>query len=449
MLVLHVPFGYSPDPIGGTERYVEGLVCALSNIGVRSGIAAPSPNTLRYVHMGIHVDRFKVSDTLSLEDLYGEGDREAADQFGIILDRVLPDVVHLHAFTSGVSLRTVEQAQKRCIPIVFTYHTPTVSCARGTLREMGSSVCDGRVDIKRCTKCVVNARGIPAALANLVAAIRSGFGERLSQCGLCGGVWTALRMSELVARRHRAFMKLMATTDHVVAVCDWVRTLLVDNGVPAEKITVSRQGLTGDPVEVRVDQRGLEPKTIRIAFLGRVDGTKGIDLLLRAILGLVGLPIELDIYGVAQGESGQMLLRALQSLCGSDKRIRFCAPISPDEVVQVLSGYDALAVPSQWLETGPLVVYEAFGAGLPVIGSDLGGIAELVTHERDGLLVMSDSLVSWQNTLKRLVSEPDLLPRLRRGVRPPRIMETVAEEMMMVYGKVLRDGTYSDAKRPA
>ena len=57
-----------------------------------------------------------------------------------------------------------------------------------------------------------------------------------------------------------------------------------------------------------------------------------------------------------------------------------------------LSRIDVLAVPSQWLETGPLVVLEAFAAGTPVIGSDLGGIRELVSDGRDGLLVPHDDV---------------------------------------------------------
>ncbi len=56
-------------------------------------------------------------------------------------------------------------------------------------------------------------------------------------------------------------------------------------------------------------------------------------------------------------------------------------------MVDTLASYDATVVPSQWLETGPLIVLESFAAGTPVIGSNLGGVAELVSHDRDGWLV--------------------------------------------------------------
>lgn len=115
-----------------------------------------------------------------------------------------------------------------------------------------------------------------------------------------------------------------------------------------------------------------------------------------------------------------------------------CAPVKASEVIETLKGYDGLLVPSQWMETGPLVVLEAFAAGVPVVGSDLGGIAEWVTHERDGLLVTGE-LREWlgSQALRRLVSEPELLPKLRAGIRPPRSMREVAEEVRAVYEELL------------
>ena len=93
-----------------------------------------------------------------------------------------------------------------------------------------------------------------------------------------------------------------------------------------------------------------------------------------------------------------------------------------------------MVVPSQWLETGPLVVLEAFAAGTPVIGSNLGGIAELVTDGVDGLLVdPASSPAAWADSLRRVCSDPDLLVSLRAGIRPPRHSRDTAIEIMPVY----------------
>ena len=95
------------------------------------------------------------------------------------------------------------------------------------------------------------------------------------------------------------------------------------------------------------------------------------------------------------------------------------------------------AAPSQWLETGPLVVLEAFAAGTAVIGSHLGGIAELVRNGFDGILVDAANIREWANALHRLSEDRDVVNRLRRNIGPPRKTSTVAKEMIMLYRKTL------------
>src|SRR5262249_49130971 len=136
--------------------------------------------------------------------------------------------------------------------------------------------------------------------------------------------------------------------------------------------------------------------TIRLAFLGRWDPVKGVHIMVEAFKRLpTDTPIELCICAAESGVESKGYRDDVKRLAASDPRIRFRSAISHEDVVSFLSEIDALVVPSQWLETGPLVVLEAFASGTPVIGSDLGGIKELVGHERNGLLVPHDDLSAW------------------------------------------------------
>ena len=108
-----------------------------------------------------------------------------------------------------------------------------------------------------------------------------------------------------------------------------------------------------------------------------------------------------------------------------------------------LADYDFVLVPSQWLETGPLVALEAFAAGVPVIGSALGGLLHQITDDVDGLLVRPfQSVRRWADELQCVALDRTLSMRLRSGVRPPRSMTAVAEDMCAVYADVC-------ARRPA
>jgi glycosyltransferase involved in cell wall biosynthesis len=438
--VIHIPYCFYPDPIGGAEVYVEALARYLNQEGHQAIIAAPGESDSDYWHQGLHVYRYAISkDVSDPKELYGEGDRLAALSFGQILDKEKPSIVHLHAFTRGVSLRVVREAKIRRIPVVFTYHTPTVSCQRGTLMRWGRKVCDGKLRLHTCSRCTLHGLGMNKPTAFVVGSLPKAVGHYLGKCNLKGGVWTALRMSNLVDTRHEALRALMREVDHVVAVSEWVRDVLLINGVPAEKITLSRQGLCHEvSVFTRKDIREDRAESgLKVVFMGRISREKGLDVLIQAIKSDLNLKVTLDVYGTAQGESGRAYEKQILAQAQGDRRIRFRTPVESKDVVSTLRNYDILTVPSQWMESGPMVVLEAFTAGVPVIGSNLGGIAELVKHEVDGFLVHYNSVQEWLSSLRRLISERDLLMQLRKGVSQPKTAMTVVREMLGIYETIL------------
>ncbi len=436
---MHVPFGYFPDPVGGTEIYVQGLAGELAGMGFDNVICAPGRADAAYDHEGLPVRRFAVTQgRVKLRDLYGEGDDCAAAGFEKILQSERPDLVHFHAFTMGVSVKALRRARHQGCRVLFTYHTPTVSCVRGTLRHGGKCTCDGRLEIRRCGRCLAKHWGFDALSASMLGSLPPRFGAALGEFGWEGGVWTALRCTELVGLRHAAIGQLFREVDHLVAVCDWVRELLVRNGVAPERITLCRQGVSirrmesvSDrpvPIEGRIPGSGL-----RIAYLGRMHPTKGADDLIAAILQAPELEASLDIYGVAQNPDDDAYVGRLRASAAADPRITFRAPVTPGQAVDLLKGYDVLAVPSHTLETGPLVALEAFAAGIPVIGPKLGGLQELVRHGVNGLLIEPPAIQGWVDAFRQCARDLELLPRLRSGIQPPRTMRTVAEEMGALY----------------
>jgi len=320
--------------------------------------------------------------------------------------------------------------------------------------------CDGEMLGRRCTACTLQGLGLNRFVATTLASMPKRGRETLAKRKRSGGMWTALRMRELVEQRHRVTRGLLAEVDHVVAVCDWVRDVLLRNGVPAEKITLCRQGIgLGDGAGgQRTEDRGqrseiaelktatltnlpterfTKERALRLVYLGRLDPTKGVHVLIKAMRLGKDLPVTLDIYGNAQGESGAAYAARVKTLAADDPRIRFCSPVPANQVVGTIRNYDMLAVPSQWLETGPLVVLEAFAAGIPVIGSNLGGIAELVNEGVNGFLVNAPGAEAWYETLKRLCADSGALTRLDRSISTPLTMSSVAQTIISLYQRLL------------
>jgi glycosyltransferase involved in cell wall biosynthesis len=434
--VAHVPFTFAPDPVGGTEVYVEALARSLGAYGVQSLIVAPSCKDMdeAYDHNGLLVRRFRSVQKSKhlLRELYGEGDPEAAAAFAQILEDERPDAIHVHAFTRAVSLLVVRAAKQRGLPVFFTYHTPTASCQRGTLMLWGKEACDGVLSVRRCTSCFLEGRGLPSWVSSLMSYSPFLVGQGLEKANLSGGMWTALRMRDLIQTQHQSFRDLMREVDGIVVLTEWVRTVLVRNGVPLSKITLSRHGLP-------VVQDAQEPLVhaskvpLRVAFLGRADKVKGVDTLIRALRAAPDLSVELHLYGVTQSAADEEYWSLLKSLAAHDNRITFLPPVPHDRVVSLLRGYHVLAVPSRWMETGPLVVLESFAAGTPILGANLGGIAESVRHEENGLLIDPEDVRAWVDAFRRCADDRRLLARLRQGIKTPRSMAEAANDMVQLY----------------
>jgi glycosyltransferase involved in cell wall biosynthesis len=102
-----------------------------------------------------------------------------------------------------------------------------------------------------------------------------------------------------------------------------------------------------------------------------------------------------------------------------------------------MAGYDLIAVPSRWLESGPLVVLEAFAAGVPVLGACLGGVAELVRDGVDGVLVAPDDAPAWAAAIESLAADRPRIVALRQGIAAPRTMDAAASDMAALYDRML------------
>lgn len=421
--MLHVPFGYFPDASGGTEVYVRGLVRELVARGVAGAIAAPGAESGSYRIDGAPVRRYAAEPAES-----------AAAAFAAVLDEIRPALVHFHALSPAVNADCARAAKARGLPVVWTYHTPTLSCARGTMMRFGISPCDGQFRPWRCTACaghaLLGSRVLAGALASLPTAASALLGAAIP-----GRAGTALGSRARQVRRDAGFRAAMALADRVVAVCEWVREALIANGVPDGRIVLSRQGLvqTVAAPEPREVARAGVP--LRIGYFGRIDPTKGVHVLIQALAAIPEVPVRLDIHGVIQ-PGAERRVDALRAMAAGDARVRFLEPLPMDAVPGAMAAHDFIAVPSRWLETGPLVVLEAFAAGVPVLGSRLGGIAELVRDHVDGELLPVGDPLAWASAIRRLAEAPGRVAALRAGVQPPRTMAAVADDMLGVYGSL-------------
>jgi len=427
MRVLHSVFRYFPDR-GGSETYVSALIRGLGARGVENIIASSGEPPAEFTHEGVPVHR--LGDVLS-SSLEAQA-KSAVDYTSRLRDLVTecsPDVLHLHYHPASFSNELLNGWLPPC-PLVLTYHHPGVVCLRGDLLRFGRAPCTGVFDRQLCLPCISRKLGMPSPLAGLFPFIPDSVGLRLARILPRGKLRTVASMGAAVSRRMSQNHALLRASTHVFVLAQWTRDMLIDAGVSVERVQVSRIGTHNDNPGTRAASRRSE--RLRGIFVGRLDHFKGIPLIAQAMQRLPNLPLEVDAFGPLE-TADRELVPLIEAGKHPDARLRFRGTLPDSEVVKTMHTYDFAIVCSQSFETGPYVVIEAFQAGLPVLGTDIGGINELVAHDHNGWLVPLGSVEGWKLALQKITEDRSALDRWRTHAQWQRTMNDVAGEVLAAY----------------
>lgn len=428
--VIQATAWYGPHHVGGTEVYVEGLVTGLARRGIDSTVLTPlvAGQPARYRHAGAEVETYPVGPARADEM------RRAAPHTGFeaFRQRIAAHpgaIYHQHSWTRGCGLAHLQAARALGLRTVLTLHVAGAVCQRGTMLRFGAEPCTGRVEAWACGACWVEGQGMPRRLAAGLAHLPLPIARLLRRAPTRLG--TALSARAIGAERENQVRMMAACADRVVAVCGWLADALRASGVPTDRIVLNRQGVSETAAFAAPAARAAASGSsgpLSLLYLGRWDPQKGIDVLVRAVRAARA---DLRLTVRAVGDGGAYAAR-VRILAGDDPRIRFAPPVPHAALGPELARHDVLAVPSQVLETGPLVVLEARAAGLFVLGSRLGGIAELVAGPEDGELVAAGDVGAWTRAIEGLAAR-----QVRRGEPVPvRTMSDVAADMADLYASL-------------
>jgi len=440
--ILQATAWYPPAYLGGTEVYLTGLVRELRSCNITSKIVAPlgpdQPDP--YEYDGTTVRTYSVNEIPSRAELRGEERHKGFEKFSRILSEERPDIYHQHSWTRGLGSAHLLKAREAGLKTILTVHTPNVICLRGTMMRYGLHSCNGQIHPQACGACWSNGRGLPKIFARQLSALPPAISAALERSILPGRFATALGARALGERRREEFAHILANTDRIVAVSRWLFEALLANGVPANKLILCRQGIDPNFAEEanNLASRCVETRNVfRVLYLGRWHPVKGIDVLVRAMRAIPSdVPITLSIHGVGDGFEERAYRSYVRKLAAGDSRITIGAAVPHEQLALTLVQGSALAVPSLWMETGPLIVLEAKALGIPVIGSRLGGIAELVREPEDGVLVPPNDVQAWTSALVTTASRHIAQSRSLKPLAV-RTLREVANEMAALYAALL------------
>lgn len=149
------------------------------------------------------------------------------------------------------------------------------------------------------------------------------------------------------------------------------------------------------------------PKKKRICFIGRIAPYKGLQYFLKALAALTQ-DVEGWIMGDVSGDKGEKITADATSL-GCQKRIKLIPWGDQKGVTEVLKQVSLLVFPSIWPETLGIVGLEAMAQGVPVVGSDIGGVKDWLKHGETGYLCEPKSHDQIVEYASKLLSDEQLM----------------------------------------
>ena len=236
---------------------------------------------------------------------------------------------------------------------------------------------------------------------------------------------------------------LIKKCDAVAVICEGLRREIQDRGVAREKIFVVPNGVEChrfSPLEPDVQlkrQLNIENNVI-IGYLGTFFDFEGLDVLVEA-MNLMKENRDIVCIIAGYGESEYKIKDLIRAYRLEDQ-VLMPGKIPHDQVNRYYSIIDILVYPRLRRRitemVTPLKILEAMAMEKTVVGSDVGGIREIISDSEDGLLFKAENPASLVQQLDRLSSDPALAERLRKNARTSMLQKRNWEKIAHEYRKI-------------
>lgn len=329
-----------------------------------------------------------------------------------------PDLLHL---ISGylISGRALIEAETHNLPSVVTLTDFWFLCPRVSLLRSDGRISTLPLNPTACAQCLGEERRRYRWAGRGLPDLMRAYWRRQH---------AAIRQVE---DRNTFLRRALNTAGAIISPSRFLRDLHVEAGIAPEKIRFSRQGrdfagAVPDPAHKR---RG---PVLRLGYLGQIVELKGVHVLIDAVRRLPNANVSVTIYG--DRERFPQYAERLRRQIGGDSRLWLAGAYqSQTDLAHLLADLDATVVPSLWYENSPNSILESFAYKTPVLASRLGGMAELVQHEQNGLLFEAGDAADLARQIQRLLDDPELLARLQSGIGPVRTVKEEMDELEAVY----------------
>lgn len=328
-----------------------------------------------------------------------------AESFQEFLELLAPDVVHFHHFmTYGIDYLSLTRRVLPQARIVLTAHEFLTICpANGHMVRLTDASLCSRASAVRCHQCLPE------------------------------------RPPEHYFLREQWMKAHLAVVDAFTTPTQFMIEQFVTWGLPREKFHY----VTNGQLKRLPSPSPARERRNRFGFFGQLIDAKGLHVLLQAVAllraeGFDNFVVEINGDNIhfaspeRRAEIEEFLAAEAQRPL-AQRNVIFNGSYHPDQLRARMERVDWVVVPSVWWEIFCLVISEAWSFGRPVIASDVGGPAERITAEVDGLLFPLGDASALPDTIRRAASEDGLWERVAAGIKPPPGRSEMVEGFLKVY----------------
>lgn len=317
-----------------------------------------------------------------------------------------PDVIHLF---SGylMGLGVIETARAHNVPVIVSLTDYWWLCHRINLVRADGERCAGPHPYG-CARCAINTRR--------AFRLPDQFFGHLSDL-----LWQTMERKDLLhaklqieehERRQQLLRDTLNKANLLISPSRYLASVYVEHGIDGALIQVMRQGVARDSFPIR-----RESELFRFSYFGQVKHHKGVHTIISAWTKLTGdRPRRLTIYGSHDGE--ERYATNLQRQTREMPDVHWRGKIPHAAVWNELADTDVTIIASRWAENSPNIVLEAQAMNVPIIGANLGGVAEVVVNNWNGLLFQPDDADDLARCMQSLLDQPEVLHTLREHSMP-------------------------------
>ncbi len=248
---------------------------------------------------------------------------------------------------------------------------------------------------------------------------------------------------DFTSSRHNRFLHpiLARLVDRVIAVSEAGMRNLREEGVPASRLMTIHNGIADRYSQVDARRRqtrqelGLKHDLPVVGIVARLDGIKNHALLLHAMVAVLKARPEVVLLVIGDGPL-RSELASLATQLEIESAVRFLG--NRDDIPELLGALDMLVLCSH-SESLSITLVEGCAAGRPLIATDVGGNAEVIEHEVNGLLVPPADEAALSAAILRVMEQPLLAQTMGQAGRQKYCKEFTLDTMASRYLGVYED----------